>query len=335
MTFSKRLAEKIRRGDPLPLPVHLTLAGLSPFYRLGMLSRSLSPKVRVDAYVISIGNLTAGGTGKTPAVIERAQAEVRKGKRVAVLTRGYGGETRDEVAVFHAGTLPANAAREYGDEPVLIATKVPESIVVRGKDRVRGARIAVEQHQCDTLILDDGFQSIALERDEDIVLLDARNPFGNGYLLPRGVLREPPTALSRATHVVLTRCDEVADISKSVEAVRLVNSNVSIRLTVHAATHFLSLSDGEELPLDAWRGQKVAIACAIGNPESFIHSIQATGAIVAEQYVFADHENFADRLPKIQLPLLLTEKDAVRISSPKMNAYALAIALRDFEPTPA
>ena len=169
-----------------------------------MWCRLQCPRTRVNARVISFGNITAGGTGKTPAVIERARQEVASGRKVAVLTRGYGSQSKESLIV--ANESSEDLYLRIGDEPALIARKVPRAIVIKCADRVLAAKTAIDEHGCDTLIMDDGFQHVRLERDENIVLIDAANPFGNGHLLPRGILREPLHALKRATHFILTRC---------------------------------------------------------------------------------------------------------------------------------
>src|SRR5690606_37223327 len=184
MKYWERLAEDIRTGAPIPAPIALALTAATPLTRLGMALRRASKPVRVDARVISIGNITAGGTGKTPAVIERVKQELAAGQRVAVLTRGCGAAPSDATIAL-PGAQAAIQPERVGDEAALIGRHAPEALIVRDADRIRGAHAALAEG-CTTLVLDDGFQYVQLARDEDIVLIDATNPFGNGHLLPRG-----------------------------------------------------------------------------------------------------------------------------------------------------
>jgi tetraacyldisaccharide 4'-kinase len=325
------LAERVRKGEPLPPVVDALLSALTPLTRLGMRRRLRGPRERVKARVISFGNITAGGTGKTPAVIERAQVEVAAGRRVAVLTRGYGGSTRAGIAVVEAGENDAAVAERLGDEPALIRRRVPEVVLVRARNRVAGARLAVERFGCDTLILDDGFQYVRLARDEDIVLIDATNPFGNGHLLPRGILREPLEALGRADGIVVTRCDQAGDLSGLRSELARRAPEARVRWTRHAPSHLQSLADGAQLPLEWLRGREVDAACAIGNPEAFLRTLEGLGARVIRRHAFADHRAFDPGALQEGRPLIVTEKDAVRVADPREEVLALAIELRDVE----
>ncbi|MBI2431890.1 MAG: tetraacyldisaccharide 4'-kinase, partial [Candidatus Hydrogenedentes bacterium] len=208
--MGKELDRLRERNIGWPSPLDYLLGVGTPLVRLGMWWRLRGPRTRVEARVISLGNLTAGGTGKTPAVIARAQAEIAAGRRVAVLTRGYGSQRVREPYVLPPGTpLPETPLYKLiGDEPALIRRRAPGITLVKSADRVAGAHAAIAAG-CDTILLDDGFQAVALERDENILLVDATNAFGNGHLLPRGILREPVAAAGRATEIILTRCDQV------------------------------------------------------------------------------------------------------------------------------
>jgi tetraacyldisaccharide 4'-kinase len=255
-------AERIRRGERIPWPLALALAAATPVVRAGMMARLSLPRVRVDARVISFGNLTAGGTGKTPAVIERARKEIAAGRKVAVLTRGYGSKKGAAYAWKPGGQIDVPfLCRVLGDEPALIALKVPEAVVVKNRDRVAGAQAAIEQHGCDTLILDDGFQYVRLERDENILLIDATNPFGNGHLIPRGLLREPLRAMARATAIILTHCDQAADLSPVLAQVKALAPHAPIRRTRHAPAGFYRFSGGPPLPCTAVAGKRVRAVC--------------------------------------------------------------------------
>ncbi|HIJ64449.1 MAG TPA: tetraacyldisaccharide 4'-kinase [Candidatus Hydrogenedentes bacterium] len=328
MKILDNLAEKVRRGEPVSLPASVLLSAGTPFVRLGMWRRLRRPRVRVGARVISFGNITAGGTGKTPAVIERARRELDAGHRVAVLTRGYGAPDPARLTVAQAEILSPDTV---GDEPALIARKLPRVLIIKGADRVAAANKAVGEYGCDTLILDDGFQYVRLERDENVAVVDATNPFGNGRLIPRGILREPPTALARATHVILTRCDQAEDLDSVVSEVAKLCPDIPIRKTYHCPSSLWRVADGAELGLDAIRGKEVAAFCAIGNPESFFATLEAAGAVVAHRLAFPDHGVIPqERLEVTPGTIVVTEKDAVRFEDPPANVLALGIELKDF-----
>lgn len=327
MNFSRRLAEKVRRGEPIPAPLAALLNSLTPLVRTGMAWRMRLPRFRVDARVISFGNITAGGTGKTPAVIERARQELAAGRRVAVLTRGYGTRTRGPIVVDRTDAPDARAAR-IGDEPALILRRAPGVVIVKAPDRREGARRALERG-CDTLILDDGFQYVQLERDEDIVLVDAARPFGNGHLIPRGTLREPPESLARATAIYLTRCDRVDDLGPLLETIATLAPSIPVRITRHAPTALWRVSDGQTRDLADLRGLEIVAACAIAEPESFFAMLESLGARIRARHDFPDHAPFNPRSIETRLPVVVTEKDAVRIRRPLENVWALGIELRD------
>lgn len=326
MNWVERLAERVRGGGPIPAPLAALLTAATPFVRLGMAYRLSRRRVRVAARVISFGNITAGGTGKTPAVIERARLELAAGKRVAVLTRGYGAPP---ARIPQTVSGPNARAEISGDEPVLIARKAPGAIVVRCADRVAAARTAIETHGCDTLILDDGFQYVRLERDENVVLIDAANPFGNERLIPRGVLREPLEHLSRATAILLTRCDQAADVAGLYARLRTLCPLAPIRKTRHAPVSLWPVSGGAELPLSALRGMRIRAACAIARPEAFFRTLESLGASLTERLAFADHATIPETALRSSDPIVITEKDAVRLDRPPENVFALAIDLQD------
>jgi len=328
MTPIKRLSEKIRRGDPIPIPLAAVLHACTPVTRFAMWRRFRHSVTRVDAQVVSFGNLTAGGTGKTPAVIERARIALAEGRRVAVLTRGYGSP---------AGAAPADSQeldevdryRLLGDEAALVLKKAPGAIVIKNANRVDAARRAIEKHGCDLLLLDDGFQYTRLHRDENVLLIDAVNPFGNGVLLPRGILREPIAAMRRATQVILTRCDQTDDVGTLVETVQRHAPNTPIRKTRHAPETLWNTSGGAETQLSELAGMEIVAACAIGHPESFFSTLEDLGATIAERLTFPDHAP----IPESALPatgmVVMTEKDAVRGNYSRENLFALGITLKD------
>lgn len=341
-SFIYALSEKIRRGDPVPLPLAAVLSAATIVQRVGMWARLRTMPVRVDARVISFGNITAGGTGKTPAVIERARAELSAGRRVAVLTRGYG-YPQPEKGLFAVGPTPGDPqcksivfeigsrgrTSDLGDEPTLIVRKCPAVVIVKSADRVEGARMAIDKFGCNTLILDDGFQYVRLARDENVCVIDAGNPFGNGWLIPRGILRERPESIRRATHILLTHCDRAGRLDALLRQLKSLNQAAAVRLTRHAPRSLWRVSDGQPLDLSELRGKKISAACAIAAPESFFQTLRGLGAEIEHERPFPDHA----RLPQdaLQGPglVVVTEKDAVKLADPPGNVYALGIELED------
>ncbi len=331
MAHTHSLAEKIRRGESIPLLYDALLRLGEPLVRLGMQHRLHKPRTRVDATVISFGNITAGGTGKTPAVIERAQQELAAGHRVAVLTRGYGSRKTAEPLILPPDTKTDITVDQIGDEPALIAHRAPGVYLVKSADRVAGAKLAIEKYGCDTLILDDGFQAVTLERDENIVVIDSTNPFGNGHLLPRGILREPLTGLQRATHLLLTRCDQNENISPLLEKLQQHCPDLPLRQTTHTPTRLWRICDGKESSLEDLHNQEITALSAIGNPEGFHATLTQLGAILQHTCTFPDHAP----IPLQQLPsdtfIITTEKDAMRLPTPvPENIWALGIDLLDY-----
>lgn len=324
MTYLERIAETIRRGDAVSPPLAAALTAATPLTRLGMALRRARKPVRVDARVISFGNITAGGTGKTPGVIERVTQELAAGRRVAVLTRGYG--AADAAPVAMRGAEAAIQPERVGDEAALIGMHAPDCYIVRDADRVRGAREAVSRFGCDTLVMDDGFQYLRLARDEDVLLIDASNPFGNRRLLPRGILREPVEAIRRATSIVLSRCDQAGDLRQLQEELQRTAPDVPIRTTRHAPTGVWNADSQKRLPLDMLRGREVVAVCAIARPEAFRQTLDQLGARVVALHAFRDHALI--RPSSIDGAFVVTtEKDAVRMKRGPAHWWALAIEL--------
>lgn len=328
MSLRRRIEAAYYDDAPLPPGLGPVLSALSLVQRGGMALRRLQGAERVEGRVVSMGNLCAGGTGKTPAVIERAGRECAEGRRVAVITRGYGSPRTVEPLLIAPAEPVMAVYQQAGDEAALIRRRVPEVWLVKSADRVAGARAAIDAG-CDLLILEDGFQSLSLARDEDIVLLDASRPLGNGRILPRGPLREPASALARASEVWLTRCDRAGDLAASVELVRRFHGKPPARFTRHAPAGLWRVSDGAPEPLESLQGRELTMACAIARPKEFEATLTQLGCLVTRRLVYPDHQAFdAAALPTEGL-VVITEKDAVRLAAPRENVYALAIRLED------
>ncbi len=324
------LAEKVRRGGPLPFGAGALLGAATPVQRAAMWWRLRGRRAKVDARVISFGNLTAGGTGKTPAVIARARLELEVGRKVAVITRGHGSMRGPEPLARAPGDAEQDMVARFGDEAALIYQQAEGVLLVKGRDRVAAARFAIQAHGCNTLILDDGFQAVALERDENILLVDASNPFGNGRLLPRGVLREPVAAAARATEIILTRCDQAGPTEELEKTLRALCPGVAIRKTRHTPCSLYRIADGAAEPLEMLSGKRVIALCAVARPESFVATLEELGAEVIQTLAFADHAEIPDSAIPSEGLVVTTEKDAVRMGKIAGEVYALGISLQDF-----
>ncbi len=283
----------------------------------------------VPARVISVGNLAAGGTGKTPLVALLASRLAAKGRRVAILTRGYG-RSRRGLAALAPGETEADW-RRIGDEPALLRRALPAVPMVIAADRVLGAREAIRRFAADTLILDDGFQHRWLARDLDLVLLDALRPWDNGHLLPRGLLREPPAALARAHRVLLT-ADTPADWEAAAARVALWARGVPAAGAVRLPNGWFSLSSAPEsigpedaggrLPPEGLAGARAVAFAGIARPERFRDMATRLGLEIAAFLTFRDHHPYtpsdlvaiaaAARQHRADLAVT-TEKDAVRL----------------------
>ncbi|MCL5279466.1 MAG: tetraacyldisaccharide 4'-kinase [Planctomycetes bacterium] len=231
----------------------------------------------VGVPVICVGNLTTGGTGKTPLVVWLCRYLQEKQICCSILTRGY--KTRKG---------------EASDEPALLAALCPGVAVVVNPDRVTGAAEAICWHDARVLVMDDGFQHRRLSRDLDIVAVDATRMFGYGRLLPAGLLREPVSGLRRAHAVVLTRCDQVsADTLKRIEEeIRRINPDLVVARSIHAPVGIRTLA-GTEMEAGQLRGQRIFAFCGVGNPQSFFHTVEQSGAVLAGSIAYDDHHRYA------------------------------------------
>lgn len=279
---------------------------------------------RAGAPVISVGNLAVGGAGKTPVVIAVAERLLARGRRVAVLSRGYGAARRD-ARVVADGTRLLLGAWEGGDEPVLLARRLPGVRVLCGPSRAELARSAVDDLGADALLLDDGFQHRALARDLDVVVLDASAPFGNGRLLPAGPNREPRSALRRAGLVWLSRVDQ-AD-PRELAGLRDLAWEATGRAPVESEHAPVEVTDGSlsrGADPGTLRGRRVLLLAGIARPAGFRRTLAALGAEVVAERLHADHHRFAPAELEEAFraaaaagcdAVVTTEKDAVRIDA--------------------
>lgn len=297
--------------------------------------------------VIAVGNLTVGGTGKTPVVEKFARALQDAGRKVAILSRGYRSKPpplRTRLLnrlLLRSDTTPPRVVSDgksllldsetAGDEPYMLASNLKDVVVLVDKDRVKAGRYAIEKFGCDTLLLDDGFQYWKLAgRRRDIVLIDRQQPFGNEFMLPRGTLREPAGHLSRADTIFITKSDgHTADLRRRIT---LLNPDAGIIECVHHPMYLEDLFTGERVGLEFFKGRRVASLSGIAQPESFEQSLVKLGAELVYSKRHADHHRFKqqevlnaiNRGKKRQAECIITtQKDAVRF--PKIDRRDLPI----------
>jgi tetraacyldisaccharide 4'-kinase len=296
-----------KRKSPVFAPIKSLLYIISLLYGAGLIGRQLLYKFgifrseRVPLKIISVGNLTLGGTGKTPFVMRLVDILSEDlEKKASVLIRGYG-----------------------WDEQTMLKRKLADTPILVGENRARSAHKAIKLYGSDTAILDDGFQHWELERNIDIVLIDSRNPFGNGHLFPRGVLREPKSALKRASAVVFTKVDKKnPGFEKMREDLKKINDGLIFVEAFHKPVHIYDLRARKEHGLDFLKGKRVVLLSSIGDPDYFAETVRDLGAEIAEHIIFADHHNYKEgdvglvvkRCNERKFDFILTtEKDEVKL----------------------
>ena len=298
------------------------LYGLGMFVRERLYAMGFLRQRALAATVISIGNLTVGGTGKTPVVIALANALRQKGRRVGVASRGYGRSTMSDVVEVSNGALLRHSPDETGDESFLIAERCPGVPVAVGADRYAAGRHLLDRCDVDTLILDDAFQHLALKRDIDVLLLDATAPFGNGYVLPRGRLRERQSALARASLIMVTRGRQAGDLQGVMTRIGRLAPGTPLCVTDFTPSCLLKVGMVESQAPAVLRGERVLLLSAVGNPDSFRALIERLGARVVDHCIFPDHHSYTvedvERVAALAAKLgahriVTTEKDAVKL----------------------
>ncbi|MFC1508179.1 tetraacyldisaccharide 4'-kinase [Candidatus Omnitrophota bacterium] len=282
------------------------------FYSRGILKRH-----SLGAKVISVGNITWGGTGKTPAVLFIAERLMKEGHNPAILIRGYG-----------------------KDEQVLLSRLAPQRVpVIVGKDRVKSGREAIARHLIDTILLDDGFQYRRLKRDLDIVCIDATNPFGNRCLIPAGSMREGLASLKRADIFLFTKTDLVKGqnkVKKLEVVLKKINPDALIVKSIHSPSYFYKLSNEQLVDIETLRNKNIALLSAIGNPRSFEKTILNMGLRSKKHFIFRDHHQYKDKeLKKIEgycaknniAVVITTEKDAVKLQNTRYRVRYMALRI--------
>ena len=307
-------------------------------FRVWMYDKRVIRNHALGCLVVSIGNLSCGGTGKTPVVEVFARTLSANGRKVAILSRGYRSKKRtmgEKLAhifrhrkietppkvVSDGQNLLLNS--EYaGDEPYMLASNLHDVAVVVDKDRVKSGIYAIDNFQCDVIILDDGFQYLMLKPHINIVLVDSSDPFGNGHVLPRGILREPIKNIRRADYIFLTKSDGSHKIEHLKRFIRRHTRRAEIIECCHKPQHLVALESKEVLPLSVLKKAKVAALSAIARPDSFESFLEDFGAELVLKDHFADHHRYTQqeiidfvnqaKAAKAEM-IVTTEKDAVRI----------------------
>ena len=352
-TFALEVINGQRRGKRAGC-LRVVLYGLSKVFQAGVHARRFLYSHRIirdstlGVQVIAIGNLTVGGTGKTPVVEKFARVLQDQGRKVAILSRGYRStppplrerlrqklmmqdDTTPPRIVSDAKSLLLNS-ENAGDEPYMLASNLEDVVVLVDKDRVKAGRYAIERYNCDTLLLDDGFQYWKLAgRRHDVVLVDAQEPFGNEHLLPRGTLREPLSQLARAHTIFITKSN--GDNKRLLARIKKHNGRARIIECVHAPLYFEDVFDsGKRHKLGFLKGKKIGSLSGIAQPSSFENNLVDQGAELVYTKRFADHHRFTqqellnaiNRAKKRQAELIITtQKDAVRF--PKLDRRDLPI----------
>lgn len=303
-----------------PFTILASLYGLSCRLRILLYEKGMLPRKKVDCLVVSIGNLTVGGTGKTPFTIFLAKKWQERGYAVGIVSRGYRGTYKGPLRLVSDGQEILEKPETAGDEPYLMAQRLRKIPILVSSDRYKGCQWLLDRFNLNVILLDDGFQHIRLHRDLNILLVDATNPFGNGALLPRGALREPLSEVRRADVVIFTRSEDAADAAEWIGEIERFG-RPCIRTTFQP-TRLVHVGSGTTLSPSTLVKEPVLGFCGIGNPDSFAMLLKRLGVDLREQVVFRDHHSYQPSdLEKIRKRaeqlgvkwVLTTEKDAVKV----------------------
>jgi tetraacyldisaccharide 4'-kinase len=331
-----QLATDTKRGL-LAAIIKLGLWVLSLIY--GLVIRVLSFIFQLQAEslnckVISVGNLTLGGSGKTTLVEYVAGFLRQQGRRVAILSRGYKSKAFS-CQLSAVSYRDRESSLAMGDEPDMLQRHLPDVPVVVNPDRIRAAREAIANFGSRVVVLDDGLQQWRIKKDLEIVAIDAARGFGNAQLLPRGILREPLAALKRADIFVLTKIDYAPDIAVLKDFLETLNPSALVVESRHRPLAFHALAQEESsLKLGALEGKTVTLFCGIGDPDSFVSLVRSLGIAIGLSFIFPDHHDYtqqdlkrmisASQAKGVQL-LLTTEKDASRLRQLPVTSYQLPV----------
>lgn len=321
--------------------------GLGAFCRMQAYASGLAPRVTSSVPVISIGNITVGGTGKTPLTIDIARQLGAQGRRLAILSRGYKRKSKQPFVIVSDGGSHRASVHDSGDEPFLLARAVPEAVVIAGADRTRTAQLACQEYLADVIILDDGFQHVRLKRKYDIVLIDYSDDLADEPLLPAGRLREPLTSLGRASHVVLTKIPEMADrarLESIGEMVARYAPQAQLHLCRFKPKRLRPLSSlledsfqfadtatrgpaGQPFATAALENARVLLVSGIARPKSFQSAAGTFCRNIVAELTFPDHHWYSTadvrsierEMARHQADYIVTtEKDLVKLAAPEV-----------------
>ena len=337
--------DSIHRFSPTRALLYLS----SLIYRLivdlrnRLYDRQILKSVRLSCPVISVGNMTVGGTGKTPCVIGLARMLQQNGFKCTVISRGYGGRNPQAVNIASDGNSILLGAESAGDEPLLIARSLPGIPVITGAKRKFTGRAAIDRFGSNVLICDDAFQHRQIIRDIDIVLLDAEKPLGNGYLLPRGPLREPKGSLQRADCIILTRSGGTEPLHPDVAGI-VSKAGVPVFRAAHQFKELIVRGENHLQDQNVLQEKKVCAFCGIAQPASFKKLLVEGGAEVVSFMEFPDHyaydrfdlEDLKKQFLKFDADYwITTEKDAMRLENHPEFLKTLCILRMEMEIKPA
>ena len=290
-------------------------------FRNWLYDRKIIASVKLPCPVISVGNITVGGTGKTPCVIMLAQMLQSHGFKPAILSRGYGGKNTKSVNIVSDGKNILLDSKTAGDEPLLMAQSLRSIPIIVGPQRIKTGSAAINLFGANVLICDDAMQHRQIFRDIILVLLDSQSLQGNDYILPRGKLREPITGLKRASAFVLTRANEEQEKNKTIEQLARTE-NIPVFMSTHTPKDIVKGDYSEQWPIAELKGKKVCAFCGIAKPDSFKKTLLNAGAQILSFDIFPDHHRFNKieleiikaRFIKCRADLIITtQKDGIRV----------------------
>jgi tetraacyldisaccharide 4'-kinase len=333
---------KFRKFLLAPLCLLSFFYGVGVSVRVFLYARGIFQSRSLPCKVVSVGNLTLGGTGKTPLVCLLSEMIQARGYRVAILSRGYKGNFSGPFALVTDGERILMDAQQVGDEPYLLAEKLKGVPVIVGRERWLSGRYAIDQFRTEVLILDDGFQHLPLDRDLNLLLIDSSSPFGNGHLFPRGTLREPLGQISRADAIILTKVGESVNINQIKQNLKKIHEGRRTFQVDYAAGEIRLYGEKKSLPSEYLKGKKVLAFSGLARPESFRKTLLSLGAQIIEFETFPDHywynpkdaSKLWARAAELRVDALVTtEKDLVRMEGLTPGGVPLwTLSIRHFFP---
>ncbi|NOY85197.1 MAG: tetraacyldisaccharide 4'-kinase [Nitrospirae bacterium] len=302
--------------------------------RLWLYQKEWLAQKRVPCHVVSIGNITTGGTGKTPMTLYLAEEWQKRGYKVGIVSRGYRRKNKVPLVLVTDGTQIFASPSDVGDEPYLMAQRLSGVPIVVCADRFEGCQALIHRFAVEVILLDDAFQHLKMYRDQNILIIDATKPFGNGHLLPRGPLREPLSAIKRSDLLIFSRVENETAMHAMMQ--RITPYQSQILQSCFETIGIIDLKTDDFFAPEVLKGKSVLPFCGIGNPDAFLAQLRRLGANLASAHIFEDHHDYKKSdLEKIinsvnennNIWIVTTEKDAVKIK-PLMTETTKIYALR-------